>query len=130
MSRWNQSEMAAEQSAHDPLMLERRSSLSDAEAEHIERVCLDATPGPLVLDDEADGDGAPVFSLPDGRMVVSLTAPIEQGADGEAIEANIELLSKARYWLLCLLRDRSRWQAEREELLDRLENAPAPRAPR
>jgi len=120
MSRWNQSEMAAEQSAHDPLMLERRSSLSDAEAEHIERVCLDATPGPLVLDDEADGDGAPVFSLPDGRMVVSLTAT----------EANIELLSKARYWLLCLLRDRSRWQAEREELLDRLENAPAPRAPR
>jgi len=63
-------------------------------------------------------------------MVVSLTAPIEKGADGEATEANIELLSKARYWLLCLLRDRSRWQAEREELLDRLENAPAPRAPR
>jgi len=133
MNAWRENQVNGGNAAFDDPRLERRNPISDEEAATIESICLAATPGPLVTDDEASGEGAPVFSMPDGRMVVSLSTPVEQAADAERTEANTELLTKARYWLLCLLRDRAAWQTEREQLLERvaeLETEQAKRRPR
>ncbi len=104
----------------DPLCVERSAPMKDEEAAVVEALCLAATPGPLVVDDEVEGEGAVVVSLPDGRLIVSLTAPVEQTDDLEASHANAQLICKARYLLLRLLRDRRRWNKQRELLLDRI----------
>lgn len=106
----------------DPLCVERSEPVGDEEAAEIEVICQAATPGPMVLDDQAHGEGSVVASLPDGRTIVSLTTHAAH-TDAEvaaAIEANARLICKARYFLLRLLRDRERWQEERTALLDRL----------
>ncbi len=106
----------------DPLCVERSEQVSDEEAAQIEAICQAATPGPMVLDDQAGGEGSMVASLPDGRTIVSLTthAAYSEAERAAAIEANARLICKARYFLLRLLRDRERWQEERAALLDRL----------
>ncbi len=104
----------------DPLCVERSAPVEDEEAATVEGLCLDATPGPLVVDDEVGGEAAVVASLPDGRLIVSLTAPVEQTDDRDVIEANAQLICKARYFLLRLLRDRQRWQQQRAALLERI----------
>jgi hypothetical protein len=118
----------------DPLYIERSAPIDDDEAALIEELCLAATPGPLVVDEQADGDGAVVVSLPDGRLIVSLTAGVEHTQSAEAVEANTQLICKARNVLLRLLRDRQQWNEERETLLERIGvvgNAPAaPNLPR
>ena len=104
----------------DPLCVQRSAPLEDEEAALVEALCHAATPGPLVVDDETPGDGAVVVSLPDGRLIVSLSASMEH-AQGEAVaHANAELICKARYLLLRLLRDRQQWKEEREFLLERI----------
>jgi len=105
----------------DPLYIERSAPIDDDEAAQIELLCQSATPGPLVIDDDVAGEGALVASLPDGHMIVSLTAPVEHTEDEEAARANAELICKARYLLLRLLRDRRQWNEERERLLNRIE---------
>jgi len=110
----------------DPLCIERSSPIEDEEAAFIESLCQSATPGPLVIDDNVDGEAAPVFSLPDGRMIVSLTALVEHTKGEEAAQANAQLLCKARYLLLRLLRDRRDSAEQREQLsrrIDELEDA-------
>jgi len=104
----------------DPLCIERSSPIEDQEAELVEALCRAATPGPLVVDDQADGDGAAVVSLPDGRMIVSLAASVDQTRDEAVTDANAELICKARYLLLRLLRDRQQWKEQREFLLQRI----------
>jgi len=106
----------------DPLCVERSEPVSDREAAEIEVICQAATPGPMVTDEEADGEGSMVASLPDGRTIVSLTSHAAHCEDevAAAIEANARLICKARFFLLRLLRDRERWQQERAELLDKL----------
>ncbi len=106
----------------DPLCVQRSEPVGDLEAAEIEAVCQAATPGPMVLDDEADGEGSVVATLPDGRTIVSLTthAAHSETEVAAAIEANARLICKARYFLLRLLRDRERWQEERARLLDKL----------
>ena len=42
----------------DPLCVQRSAPLEDEEAALVEALCQAATPGPLVVDDEAPGDGA------------------------------------------------------------------------
>ena len=105
----------------DPLYIERSSPIEDEEAALIESLCQSATPGPLVIDDSVDGEASPVFSLPDGRMIVSLTALVEHSDDEEASRANAQLICKARYLLLRLLRDRRDWAEQREQLSRRIE---------
>jgi len=105
----------------DPLYIERSAPIDDDEAALIETLCQSATPGPLVIDDDVGGEGALVASLPDGQMIVSLTAPVEHTEDEEAARANAELICKARYLLLRLLRDRRQWSEDREKLLGRIE---------
>jgi hypothetical protein len=104
----------------DPLCIERSAPLDDDEAALVEALCQTATPGPLVIDDEVEGEGAVVVCLPDGRMIVSLTAAVEQAHDEAVAHANAQLICKARYLLLRLLRDRQQWKEERELLLDRI----------
>ena len=104
----------------DPLCIERSRPMSDEESALAETLCQASTPGPLVIDDEADGDGALVVSLPDGRLIVSLTASVEQTESDGAIQANSELICKARHWLLRMLMDREQWAAERETLQHRI----------
>ncbi len=119
MTRWYQG-LAEAEVYYDPLCVGRGTPVDDNEAAAIEALCQSATPGPLVLDDAADGGGAPLVTLPDGRVIVSRTAAVESLADASVIDANVELICKARYYLLRLLRDRQRWQTERQELLGRL----------
>ncbi len=104
----------------DPLCVQRSAPLEDEEAALVEALCQAATPGPLVVDDETPGDGAVVACLPDGRMIVSLSASMEH-VQGEAVaHANAELICKARHLLLRLLRDRRQWKEEQEFLLERI----------
>ena len=104
----------------DPLCVERSAPMDDEEAALVEALCLAATPGPLVVDDQVEGDGAVVVSLPDGRLIVSMTASVEQTEDDGVTHANAQLICKARYLLLRLLRDRQQWKEEREYLLERI----------
>ena len=104
----------------DPLCVERSAPMEDEEAAMVEALCHAATPGPLVVDDEVEGEGAVVVSLPDGRLIVSLTVPVEHTQSEEVSRANAELICKARYLLLRLLRDRQQCKEQREILLERV----------
>jgi hypothetical protein len=68
-----------------------------------------------------EGEGAIVVSLPDGRLIVSRTATVEHTEDKAVTQANAELICRARYLLLRLLRDREQWKAERATLVKRIE---------
>ena len=103
----------------DPLRVQRSASISEQEAANIEALCQAATAGPLLTDDQTEGDGVVVASLPDGRHIVSLTAQCP-GEHRFAAEADAQLICKARYLLLRMLRDRDRWQAERRRLCERI----------
>ena len=50
----------------------------------------------------------------------SRTASIEHTEDKDITRANAELICRARYLLLRLLRDREQWKEERETLLQRI----------
>ncbi len=105
----------------DPLCVERSAPLGDDEGERIEKLCRNATPGPFVVDDEVDGEAAVMATLPDGRLIVSLTDYVGHTEDNEVIQANAELICKARYLLLKLLRDRRCWKEERAVLEARVQ---------
>jgi hypothetical protein len=121
MTRWHHSAEELDRGdMFDPLCVERSAPLKDEEAAAIEALCHAATPGPLVVDDEAEGDAAPVVSLPDGRMIVSLTAGVGHVHDDATTDANAQLICKARYLLLRLLRDREQWKQQRECLLEKI----------
>ena len=62
-------------------------------------------------------------------MIVSLTAGVNQTEDEDLTHANAELICKARYALLRLLRDRQQWQAEKEHLLERIRTLEAALGP-
>jgi hypothetical protein len=103
----------------NPLLTEGGAPITDEDAVRIEALCEAATRGPLLIDDQASGEGAVVATLPDGRHIISL-APDASSNDPATIEANARLIRQARCLLLRLLRDRNRWCREREELLARL----------
>ncbi len=120
MNLWH--EESGELEVFDPLCIERSAPMDDEEATAVESLCQAATPGPLVTDDEVEveGDGAVVVTLPDGQMIVSLTASVEHTEEADAIRANAELICKARYCLLRLLRDRKQWKTERDDLSQKI----------
>ena len=121
MTRWREDlDELSDSAIFDPLSVERSAPMDDEEAALVEALCQAATPGPLVIDDQVEGEGAVVVSLPDGRLIVSLTAPVEQTEADGAAHANAELICKARYLLLRLLRDRQQWKEERDFLLERI----------
>lgn len=121
MSTWQEQEIGlGSECFFDPLCVERSAPIDDDEASLVEAICRAATPGPLVIDDHADGDGAVVAALPDGRTIVSLSARVEHTLDGGVTDANAELICKARYLLLRLLRDRQQWKEDREFLVQRI----------
>ncbi len=103
----------------DPFWIERRA-FTDNEAESIKTLCQSATPGPLVADHETDIDGAIVATMPDGRHIVSLSTPVQRTHDAMAIEANTQLICKARDFLLRLLHDRQHWKQQQEFLEQRI----------
>jgi hypothetical protein len=103
----------------NPLLTEGGAPITDEDAAWIEALCEAATRGPLLIDDQASGEGAVVATLPDGRHIISL-APDASSTDPAVIEANARLIRQARCLLLRLLGDRNRWCREREELLARL----------
>ena len=121
MGTWREHENGLDSECiFDPLCVERSAPIDDDEASLVEAICQAATPGPLVVDDDAAGEGAVVATLPDGRMIVSLTAGVEYTETDGAIDANAELICKARYLLLRLLRDRQQWKEEQEFLVQRI----------
>lgn len=121
MSYWHESLDELDPSiAFDPLSVQRSAPVEDEEAAMVEALCLAATPGPLVVDDETDGEGAVVVSLPDGRLIVSMTAPVAQTDDAAVTLANAQLICKSRHLLLRLLRDRQQWKQQREFLQGRI----------
>ncbi|HYW78396.1 MAG TPA: hypothetical protein VE890_02430 [Thermoguttaceae bacterium] len=121
MSYWYESLDEVDPSiTFDPLAVQRSAPVEDEEAAMVEALCLQATPGPLVVDDETDGEGAVVVSLPDGRLIVSMTAPVAQTHDEAVTLANAQLICKARHLLLRLLRDRQDWKEQQEFLQERI----------
>lgn len=121
MSSWHsEPDEVGQSDVFDPLCIERSAPMDDEEAALVEALCQAATPGPLVVDDEVEGEGAVVVSLPDGRMIVSLTANVEHTHDEAVTHANAQLICKARYLLLRLLRDRQQWKEQRAFLLERI----------
>jgi len=121
MSRWREHSDGLDQSKmFDPLCVERSAPMDDEEAELVKALCQSATPGPLVIDDETEGEGAVVATLPDGRHIVSLTASVQHIQDRAAIEANARLICKAKNLLLRLLRDRQQWRHQQEFLQERV----------
>ncbi len=106
----------------DPLQVERSRPVEDEEANQWETVCQAASPGPLVIDDQANGSGTVVTTLPDGRQLISL-APVGSPLDAMCVmEANTELICHARFWLLRLLRDREHARRREDSLLRRIED--------
>ena len=95
-------------------------SIDDHVAKEIQILCHAATPGPLVVDDETDGEGAVVATLPDGSHIVSLTVPVQMTHDTIAVEANAELICHARDLLLRLLHCRQQWKHQEEVLRERI----------
>ncbi len=121
MSRWREHSDGLDHSdLFDPLCVERTAPMDDEEAELVKALCQSATPGPLVIDDETEGDGAVVATLPDGRHIVSLTASVQHTQDRVAVEANARLICKAKNLLLRLLRDRQQWRHQQEFLQERI----------
>ncbi|NLX97393.1 MAG: hypothetical protein GXY83_14585 [Rhodopirellula sp.] len=109
----------------DPLEVQRSRPVEDEEAKQWETVCQTSSPGPLILDDRASGDGTVVATLPDGRHLISL-AQVGSPLDAMcAMEANTELICHARFWLLRLLRDREHARRREECLLRRIESLEA-----
>lgn len=100
----------------DPLRVERSSAVDDDEAAAIEILCRAATPGPLVTDDMADGQGSLVAMLPDGRNVISLSHESSETDARLTVEANLQLICRARHLLLRLLRDRRQLRERLREL--------------
>lgn len=122
MTRWHESVDSLENGdIFDPLCVERSAPMNDEEAAVIEALCQAATPGPLMIDDDdAGGEGTVVASLPDGRMIITLAAPMDPAAHEAATNADAELFCKARYELLKLLRDRRQWKEQKEFLQERI----------
>jgi hypothetical protein len=104
----------------DPLCVERSAPIDDEEAARIEALCRAATPGPMTLDDQAATEGSVVAILPDGRAIATLTPCHGEEDAASTADANAQLICKARYLLLRLLRDRECWKKERERLLERI----------
>ena len=115
-----QEDLLADSDISDPLRVERSGPIDDQEAAVIDALCHAATPGPLVTDDMAEGEGTLVASLPDGRSIISLSCEACEQDALQTAEANLQLICRARHLLLRLLRDRQRLQerlAELESLL-------------
>jgi len=104
----------------DPLHIERAAPITDEEAAAIEELCEAATPGPLVIDDAADGDGIVVATLPDGRHLISRTVSSDPEENARHLEANARLMCRARCYLLRLVRERQQWHRTRDRLLERI----------
>jgi hypothetical protein len=104
----------------DPLQVERAAPITDEEAATIEELCEAATPGPLVIDDVANGEGIVVATLPDGRHLISRVVSHDPEENAQQLEANARLMCRARCYLLRLVRDRQRWQRTKERLLERI----------
>ena len=104
-----------------PRPVEPNGSLRPEELADVESLCETATCGPLLIDDHMTGEGVVVATLPDGRHIISLTSD-KPSDDPATIRANARLICQARGLLLRLLRDRDRWQVERDELLAKLDS--------
>ncbi len=119
--RWWEIEEFDDCDLFDPVRVERSPRVEDAEAAVFEAICHSASPGPFVIDDQANGEGLVVASLPDGRLVVSIGATQPSEEDGEIqSEANARLICEARCMILRLLRDREEWSERERDLLDRI----------
>ena len=107
----------------DPLRVERSRPVEDDEAALFETLCQAASPGPLVVDDHAAGEGVVVATLPDGRHIVSLrTAECFAADSPRTIAANAQLICEARFLALRLLRDREKWQRREKCLLEKIQS--------
>ena len=87
----------------DPETLANYTPLREGEANEIKQLCGKAIPGPLVVDDVVDGEGVPVAGLPDGRNIISLGLPSGTHISPETLDANAQLICRARTLLLRLL---------------------------
>ncbi len=119
--RWLDVEEQDDVDVLDPVRVERSRPVEDEEAEAFAAICELASPGPMLIDDVATGEGSPVATLPDGRRIICVcgmeVAP-EQACC--TIEANARLFCEARHMVLRLLRDRQHWRRREKELLERI----------
>ena len=104
-----------------PRPVDPNGSMRPEELADLEALCEAATCGPLLIDDHMTGEGVVMATLPDGRHIISLTSD-KPSDDPATIRANARLICQARGLLLRLLRDRDRWQVERDKLLAKLDS--------
>jgi hypothetical protein len=117
--RWWDEECFDEFDVADPLEQERIVPVDDEEADRYEAICRSATPGPLVIDDQSDGAGALVATLPDGRFIVTQHSLGEHDSHA-AVEANAQLICRARCMVLRLVHDRRCWHDREGQLVEKI----------
>ena len=93
-----------QQALPDPSWVESQV-LTEEQVGRIRQLLARAS-GAIVLDDHADGHGAVVATLSNGRHLISLEVPLGSKIDPAAEEANAELFGHARAIIARLLRDR------------------------
>jgi hypothetical protein len=106
----------------DPLLLDRPVPVEDAEVDRMETLCRAATPGSLVMDDQSDGGGELIATLPDGRLIVSERGEVLGDEEHRAsVEANAQLICRARSIVLRMVHDRRCWRQREQQMLQRIE---------
>jgi hypothetical protein len=118
--RWWDEECFDEFDVADPMEHERIVPVDDEEAERFEAICRAATPGPLVIDDQSEGDGVLVATLPDGRLIVSQRS-LDERESHAAIDANAQLICRARCMVLRMVHDRLCWHEREQQLIEKIQ---------
>ncbi len=99
--------------------LESGRILSQEQIQRIKEV-LQRASACVVLDDDADGDGAVVATMSDGRHLITLALPLGGRIDPATAEADALLFCHARAVISRLLQDREYLLEENARLRQRL----------
>ncbi len=100
-------------------VLESGKILSEEQIQRIKEVVEQAS-AQVVLDDEADGDGAVVATMSNGRHLITLALPLGDRIDPATAEADALLFCHARQVITRLLQDRECLLEENARLRQRI----------
>ncbi len=99
--------------------LESGRILSEEQIQRIKEV-LEQASASVVLDEDADGDGAVVATMSDGRHLITLALPLGGRIDPATAEADALLFCHARTVIYRLLQDREYLLEENDRLRQRI----------
>ncbi len=111
--------VADQDSCRESGPLESGRILSQEQIQRIKEV-LEQASASVVLDEDADGDGAVVATLSDGRHLITLALPLGGRIDPATAEADALLFCHARTVISRLLQDREYLLEENTRLRQRI----------